>query len=715
MNTIAEMFETAVQQHQAGQLPQAVQLYQQILQRQPNHAGALNLMGVIACQSGKLAEGITFYQKAIAVQPKLTEAHHNLALALQLVGRTDEAISHYQSTLALQPKNAQADHNLGSLLVQRGKIAEAVQHYQRAIVHQPDYAQAYVSLGLLLAQQGRVEDGIIHLQRAIQWEPNNAKTYHQLGQLLNLQGCMDEALPYLEQSLSLQVHPQTHYSIGKTLEEQGRLEEAQPHFQATLKLLPDCAEAYWHQQLSLPILYDRPEQIAPARQRFCRGLNQLIHSVNLHTPEGRRYALNGLGSRTNFYLAYQGLNDRGLQCKYGRFIHQVMAANFPQWVQPLAKPSRKSENQPAPVSSSSPSTTKIRVGYLSAHLMAHSAAAWARGWIRARDRQNFEVYCYHIGQRVDFVTQEFRDLSDQFRHIPGQLEAIAQQVLADQLDVLILTDIGMDPQTSLLAGLRLAPVQCTAWGHPVTSGIPTIDYYLSSELMEPPNAQQHYSERLLRLPNIGICYPKPPRPPVRRSRADYNLREDATIYLSFQSPYKYLPQYDRVFAQIAQRVPKAQFVFMCHNSNFIVERFQQRLQRVFAEVGLKSEDYCVFLPKLDRESFWSLNLVSDVALDAFDWSGGNSTLEAVAYGLPVVTCPGKFMRGRHSYAILQRLEVSETIAADQSAYVEIATQLGLRPEWRQTIATKIRAGHDRLYDDQACVTALEAFFKQVAG
>lgn len=715
MNTIAQMFDTAVQQHQAGQLPQAVQLYQQILQRQPNHAGALNLMGVIACQAGNLSEGIASYQKAIAVQPKFAEAYYNLALALQLVGRIDDAIKSYQSVLALQPGNAQADHNLGSLLVQRGKIAEAVQHYQRAIASQPDYAQVYVSLGLLLAQQGRAEDGIIHLQRAIQWEPNNAKTYHQLGQLFNLQGRMDEALPYLEQSLALQSHPQIHYSIGKTLEEQGCLEEAQPHFQATLRLLPDCAEAYWHQQLSLPILYDRPEQIAPARQRFCRGLNQLVHSINLETSEGRRYALNGLGSRTNFYLAYQGLNDRGLQCKYGRFIHQVMAANFPQWVQPLAQPNRKLEHQPAPVSSASTTNKKIRVGYLSAHLMAHSAAAWARGWIRTRDRQSFEVYCYHTAQRVDFVTQEFRDLSDRFRHIPGQVETIAQQVLADQLDILILPDIGMDPQTSLLAGLRLAPVQCTAWGHPVTSGIPTIDYYLSSELMEPANAQQHYSEQLILLPNIGISYAKPPMPQIRRSRADYNLREDATIYLSFQSPYKYLPQYDRVFAQIARQVPNAQFIFLCHNSTFVVERFQQRLQRVFAEVGLKHEDYCVFLPKLDRESFWSLNLVSDVALDAFDWSGGNSTLEAVAYGLPVVTCPGKFMRGRHSYAILQRLGVTETIAADESAYVEIATQLGLRPEWRQTIAAKIRAGHDRLYDDQACVSALESFFKQVAG
>ncbi len=98
--------------------------------------------------------------------------------------------------------------------------------------------------------------------------------------------------------------------------------------------------------------------------------------------------------------------------------------------------------------------------------MAHSAAAWVRGWMREHDRDQFEIYCYHIGERVDFVTQELHSLSDRFRHIPGSLETICLQVLADELDVLVLTDIGMDPQTTQIAGLRLAPVQCTAWGTP---------------------------------------------------------------------------------------------------------------------------------------------------------------------------------------------------------------------------------------------------------
>lgn len=704
MTTLAELLAAAVQQHQVGQLAQAAQLYRQVLQQQPNHAGALNLLGVIACQTGNLPEGMTYYRQAIAISPALIDAHHNLALALQMTGQVDEAIQQYRMAIAQQPNQVETHHQLGRLLIQQGQLTEGIGHYQQALAIKPHYAPVAASLGAVFLHLGRFPDAIAYLQQALRTQPDLVSAWQDLGQALYLYGRLDDAAVALQQALSLQTHPTVHYLFGKVLEEQGDPVAAIAQFQAALQLQPNYPEADWQYHLVLPVSYDTAAQRADYRQRFCRGLNHLIQHTDLTTPAGKQAALQGLGSRTNFYLAYQGWNDRGLQQKYGRFVHQIMTANYPQWSQ-----------LPPPSSPRSPSP-KLRIGYLSAHLMAHSAAAWARGWLRERDHQQFEIYCYHLGQKTDPVTQEFHDLSDHFRHLLGDLASIVQPIRADQLDVLIFTDIGMEARTTQLAALRLAPVQCTAWGHPVTSGLPTIDYYLSSELMEPENAQSHYSERLMRLPNIGICYPKPPMPEVRYPRAYFGLREETIVYLSFQVPFKYLPQYDEVFAQIAYRLAQvnrtAQFVFLRPASNYGAEHWQSRLQSAFADLGLDSRNHCVFLAKLDRPVYWSLNLVSDVFLDTIDWSGGNSTLEAVAYGLPVVTLPGAFMRSRHSFAILQRLGVTATIAADGSDYINIAVRLGVEPTWRQEISTQMQAGHDRLYDDRECVRALEAFFQQ---
>jgi predicted O-linked N-acetylglucosamine transferase (SPINDLY family) len=252
------------------------------------------------------------------------------------------------------------------------------------------------------------------------------------------------------------------------------------------------------------------------------------------------------------------------------------------------------------------------------------------------------------------------------------------------------------------------------WGHPITSGIPTIDYFLSSDLIEPENAEEHYSEKLIRLPNLGISYGQPILHETRKTRSDFQLDNDAIVYLSCQSLNKYLPQYDYIFAAIAQRVPQAQFVFVAsHISDSITEKFWQRLKKAFARFELNAEQYCLILPRFKYTDYLNLNKVSDIFLDSFIWSGGLTTLKAIDCNLPIVTCPGEFMRGRQSYGILKMLGVTETIAKDEAKYIEIAVKLGLDKEWRLSIVEQIQQNQARIYDDKTCVVALEEFYQRV--
>jgi protein O-GlcNAc transferase len=263
---------------------------------------------------------------------------------------------------------------------------------------------------------------------------------------------------------------------------------------------------------------------------------------------------------------------------------------------------------------------------------------------------------------------------------------------------------------TLLSCLRLAPVQCTTSGHPITSGSPNMDFFLSSALMEPPAGDSHYSERLIRLPGIGVCYSKPviPRAILDRRRSRFGLRDGSTVYLCCQSTFKYIPDHDDVFARIAQRVPDAQFVFLTRNSAQ-GEVFRKRLGREFTKAGLNPERHCVLLPMSGTFDYWALNLASDIFLDSLGWSGFNTTLEAIACGLPVVTLPGAFMRGRHTFAILTQLDVSETIAKNKEEYVDIAVRLGHDPDWRKEVVERMSEREARLYSDKSSVIALEQF------
>jgi protein O-GlcNAc transferase len=540
---------------------------------------------------------------------------------------------------------------------------------------------------------------IAKLRNRLKSEQRSPQPYIELAKLHARLQQLEPAIAVLQEGLALcEPNEQLYSEAVFTIAEANRTDEALLLLHRAKQLFPGVRHFQLWEALLLPVLYDTEGEIEYYRARFKTGLEALVKGIQLNTREEYRGALDAVSKHLNFYLGYQGRNDCELQQQYGQFVHRVVAANYPQWVKPRPMP---------PI----PASGRIRVGYISAHFRDHSVSKLFLGWLQEHNRQDFELFAYHNGGSVDAVTNRVRKISDHFRHIPGKFEELCRAVLSDDLHVGVFLDV-RHRRMAMMATLRLAPVQCLAWAHPVTSGSPMIDYYLSSDLMEPEDGQDHYSERLIRLPGIGVCYPKPviPRPLLVRSRNDFGIGEERIVFLCCQTTFKYLPQHDDLFVQIAKRIPTCQFVFLGLN-DMVAGDFRGRLRRAFMAEGLEASDYCVILPLLNTFDYWNLNLVSDVFLDTLEWSGGVTTLEAIACGLPVVTLPRGYMRGRHSYGILAQLGITETIARDKKEFVDIAFRLGVDREWRAQVLRDMKANHTRLYSDTKCVRALEDFFR----
>jgi predicted O-linked N-acetylglucosamine transferase (SPINDLY family) len=376
-----------------------------------------------------------------------------------------------------------------------------------------------------------------------------------------------------------------------------------------------------------------------------------------------------------------------------------MAARFPD--PPLP---------PAP-----PAGEPIRLGIVSAFFRQHSN--WKipiSGWLDGLDRKRFRLFAYHTGPERDAQTDVAAARCERFVQGPLPLAGWRDAILHDAPHVLLYPEIGMDKVTAQLAAQRLAPVQCVSWGHPVTSGFPTIDYFLSSDRMEPAGAEAHYTERLVRLPNLSICYePADDVPPVPLDRAQLGLRAGAIVFWCCQSLPKYLPQFDEVFARIAAAVGDCQFTFIEFGGGpRITDLFRARLDRAFARLGLSAADHCVLLPRLAPDRFVAAIGQCDILLDSIGWSGCNSTLESLAHDLPIVTLAGAFMRGRHTAAILEMMGVAETIARSLDDYVAIAIRLGRDETARAAVRATIAANKQRVYGDRTCIAALEDFLER---
>jgi len=322
---------------------------------------------------------------------------------------------------------------------------------------------------------------------------------------------------------------------------------------------------------------------------------------------------------------------------------------------------------------------------------------------------------YHTGAEQDAETKTAGALCERFVQGPLPLDRWRQSILEDAPHVLIYPELGMDPRCAQLAAQRLAPVQCASWGHPETSGFPTIDYFLGSELMESADAHDHYTEHLVRLPNLSIYYEPAAAEPAALDRAELGLRATARVYWCGQSLSKYLPQYDPVFPRIAREAGDCQFAFIeFQGAAHVTDLFRTRLDRAFAAFGMRAAEYCVFLPRLDPDRFLAAMGQCDIFLDSIGWSGCNSTLESLAHDLPIVTMTGPLMRGRHTAAILRMMGVVDTIAATLDEYVSNAVRLAKDVPLRTALKTRIAQTKHRVYRDAACIAALEDFLDREA-
>ncbi len=657
--------------------------------------------GVDQLNRGYPTEALKLFHRALVIDPQDVLAAYNSGLACQSLGKTDLAVAFYQRAIQNMPGFAQAHHNLAQARASLQQPRLAADSYQSALQLNPEDFNSAFNLGLLYRELGDAGKAVDATLAAIHIAPDSAEAFNLLGLLFSDQHRFHEALVCLDQAMRIDPNlPQAHYNKGVVYQKIAQFERSLRHFQRAKACEPKYAPAHWMHQLSLPMIYDHPGEIDRYRQRFRSNLDRLVHSIPLATNAQKKYALQGIKTTTNFYLQYQCRDDLDLQKKYGNFVQRVMAANYPQWSQ------RKSMPSLAP-------GKKIRVGYVSTFMRQHTVGTFLSGWLESHDSSEFEIYGYSVGSRTDDLTHHLSSLCHRFHHFSGNLEAAARRIHGDNLHILVFTDIGMDPLTTLLAALRLAPVQCKGWGHPITTGLPTIDYYLSSDRMEPSDAQAYYSEKLIRLPNLALCYRRPLMPKDPKTRPQLGLPENRFIFLSTQSVFKYLPQHDDIYPLIAKEVPRACFAFIGHHCPDVTQRFRARLKAAFAEHGLDGDEFCFFSGKLKFDDFLSLNLAGDVLLDSLEWSGGKTTLEGISCGVPVVTLPGRFMRGRHAYAMLEMIGSTDTIARNKANYCDIAIRLANDPDFFRIMRTRTARNRHRLYGDHTFMDALEEFYKSV--
>jgi len=657
----------------------------------PDHLGLQLARGRAQAATGRRADAVVTFKRAAAAHPASADPWVELASLAGAGRREDEALGHLATALELEPAHPDANVQLANILRSRGRVDEAVQHYRRAIATAPDHADALQQLGGVMHQRGQLDEARRLLTAALQVEPGLLSASYTLGLVCADQRRWQEAAELLRSYTA--AHPKdanAHYWLGNASMALGLSFQADKAYQAAVRIEPGLVAARWGAAMAqLPAVAQSTAEQDAAVENFRRELTKLKAWFRSHADaEGQR----AVGAQQPFYLAYIPRNHRLTLAEYGGLCTSLMSA----WARKVGVP------KPAGAGSA-----KCRVGIVSSHVHTHSVwNAIIRGWIEHLDPSKFELHVFHTGGGRDAETEWAKRRVARMVEGLGDWPVWAKAISDARCDVLLYPEIGMDSTTTRLASLRLAPAQGASWGHPLTSGLPTIDAYLSAEAFEPDGAQEHYTEKLIALPRLGCCY----RPyGVQASTPDlaaWRISPDDTLIVCAGTPFKYAPRDDRLLVEIARRCPSAKLVFFKAQPERLAELFEVRLRKSFEAAGLPFDASVRFIPWQSQPRFFGLLDRAAVYLDSVGFSGFNTTMQAVERGTPIVAWEGEFMRGRFASAILRQAGLGEWVADTDERFVSLVEQLCSDRSLRDSVRRRIASARKALFDDRAVVAAL---------
>ncbi|MDE2432825.1 MAG: tetratricopeptide repeat protein [Burkholderiales bacterium] len=747
-HVVQDKMQQAVSLHQSGQLGQAVAGYEQILASDPQHFGALNMLGVAMHQLGQSDRAISLIKQALQVKSDYVGALGNLGKIYDDLGQMELAIDAYDQALVLKPDLAdvlvnksalqhalkdyagalisaqraielrqdlpQAFNNRGNAQRALGQIQQAIQSYDAALALDPAYVDALCNRGSALQADGQSQLALESFDRAISVDPNFAAAHVCRGDVLRELEQWQGALTSYERALRLRPEDAiTHVNCGVTLQSLRRPSDAVAAFDRALQLDERLVEAHYNRGVSLNELKRLEEALAA----YDRVIALRPDSVQAHANRG--HVLNDLGRHRECVAALRHaltLNpDDALT--HANLVYAMMyqadfsaadiLAEAQRWDQMHA---RKHGLQIAPHTNSVDPERRLRIGYVSPDFWGgHCQALFSVPLLTHHDADAFEIFVYsHTGQS-DNVTAllqrhvahwcDTRALSD---------DQLAQRIRDDQIDILVDLTLFMANGRPLLFARKPAPVQVAWLAYPGTTGLSAMDYRLTDPYLDPPGENDDlYSEKSLRLPDTFWCYD-----PLTSEIDPGPVPASVNGYVTFGCLNNFCKVSDdtlRLWGRVMSSVPRSRLLLLAPAG-----QHRRRATDLLGEYGIEA-DRVEFVEFVPRSQYLEYYRRLDVCLDTFPYNGHTTSLDAFWMGVPVVTKRGHTIAGRAGWSQLNNLGLTELHAEDENGFVQCAVELAGNlvhlQELRSGLRARMRASP--LMDGARFAVGIEAAFRQM--
>jgi Predicted O-linked N-acetylglucosamine transferase, SPINDLY family len=685
-NYLNQLFTMAHRAWQEKSYKTAENTYRQILRDCPKHPDAQHLLGLVYSEQGKYKNAIRYISEAIITSPQNEIYYSNLGEVYRQVGELDNAFYNFQKALEIKPDFVEAKFNIANALHQKGDVQQALVLYSEILVLHPNHVKAAFNSANILMANGQYKSAIEAFRKVLVLNDHHAEAHNNLAIVLAEWDFIDEAEMHYKNALTL--NPQFYgakKNLINLLESIGKSEEARELIKVGDAFRKGEAATLIYEKAISSIIHSSQFDINTYRSELLDLLIQLPSS-SFGPDDFVRFSTLELPSLSN--LIYHGEDDAEIKKAYATVFKSV----FPEY-----KPAG--------------STFKRHIGFVVTSGHEGVFLKCMSGILNniSTDTFRITVICsYPNGEKI--IRPALTNLDVEFLSISNTLSHAAELILKSNIDLLYYWECGTDKINYFLPFMRLAKVQCTSWGWPITSGIPTMDYFISASNLETDDSKDFYTEQLEIQKRLPVYYYRPLLPDILKPISYFGLNEMNHHYICQQNLRKVHPFFDTLVEKILEQDPLGVVVFINDKHDSVTNRLKKRLQVSCKNVYSR----IVFLERLPEIDYLNVLTLCEVALDTTHYgAGANTCYDAFACGTPLVTMPGSFHRSRFAFAAYEQINDTYCVTHSAEEYINKVVQLGTQKKLRKEVSESLKISSGILFEDIEAVRELEHTFDKI--
>ncbi len=657
------------------EIEQAEQLARRAMELEPESSEGLVMQGRVLAEKGEQGNALGAFEKALRLKKDDAEAITHYAMALQKFERGKDAISQIRKACALEPDSVEHQTNFASLLEQNKRYVDALAAYGKAARMNPDVGYIWFRQGKLLNGLKRYAESIPMLEKAVSLPGRLGEFHYELGLALHMSKRFPEALDQYGQALAAGYNTAAlQCNRGVIFKELRRGGDSIMAFHNAVKMDPsnlsylnnlgaaaleiglnsealDCFEEAVRQN---PKIATAQNNIGNLLKDRARGMDALPHyrkSMELDPSSS--------DTQSNYLLCHMYLSEMDPKTVFEE--HRKWGLEKAKKTPPAFKFKPRSPG------------SKLRVGFLSGDLCHHPVAHFIEPLFREYNKESFEFVAYGDQRKSDEFSERFAKQVDLWRETCSLTdEALAKKIHEDRVDILFeLSGHTAYNRMGVLA-LKPAPLQASYLGYPGTTGLPTMDFRITDELVDPAGmTEKFHTERLIRLSRCAWCYePDAVAPEVGTLPFQ---RNGHITFGCFNNMAKLNPALFDMWAEILIKVPDSHLRLKART--LTDDRVKNELKDYFIAKGIAAERLDFFGHTRKIHEHLNHYHEVDIALDSFPYHGTTTTCEAMWMGCPVVTCAGAAHVSRVGVSLLSAVGLEEFIGQNREDYIGKAAAL----------------------------------------